>query len=185
MDYNEVYREEKQTYAHQVGRLDPYYVPWTSVTLMSCFPAGTLVRGQAGLVPIEQVQVGDRVLSQNLETGELSYQLVLQTTVRPPSELLQITLGGTTITTTKGHPFWVNNVGWRMAKRLAGGLRLHGIRGGQSIDRVEPAAPAKAYNLVVAHDATYFVGQPGVLVHDNTYRKPTTALTPGLSADRR
>jgi hypothetical protein len=185
LDYNEVHREDKQIYTHQVGRLDPYYVPWTNVTLMSCFPAGTLVHGQTGLVDIEQIQAGDRVLSQDPESGELAYKLVQQTTVRPPSELLQVTVGGTTVTTTKGHPFWVNNVGWRMAKRLNGGMQLHGIRNGLSIDGIEPAEPAKAYNWVIADFATYFVGQPGVLVHDNTYRKPTTALTPGLIANQR
>ena len=67
-----------------------------------------------------------------------------------------------------------------MAKRLEGGQQLHGIRGGQVIGAIEPAATAKAYNLVVEDFGTYFVGDSGVLVHDNTYRKPTTALTPGL-----
>ncbi len=183
LDYNEVYREEKPTYTHQVGRVDPYYIPWTRIiTMQSCFPAGTQVRGETGLVDIERVQIGDRVLSQDVETGELTYKLVVQTTERPPSELLRITLGDTTIATTKGHPFWVNNVGWRMAKRLEVGQQLHCVGGGQTIDRIEPAASFKAYNLVVADFGTYFVGEAGVLVHDNTYRKPTTALTPGLLA---
>ena len=182
LDYNEVYREEKPTYTHQASRVDPYYVPWTSVTLMSCFPAGTQVRGETGLVAIERIQAGDRVLSQDVETGELAYKLVMQTTERPPSDLLRITLGDTTITTTKGHPLWVNDVGWRMAKRLEIGQQLHCVGDGQTIVGIEAAAPSQAYNLVVADFGTYFVGDPGVLVHDNTYRKPTTALTPGLLA---
>jgi hypothetical protein len=69
-----------------------------------------------------------------------------------------------------------------MAKRLDVGHQLHGVAGGQTIDHIEEAAPAKAYNLVVADFGAYFVGDPGVLVHDNTYRKPTKALTPGLLA---
>jgi len=38
----------------------------------------------------------------------------------------------------------------------------------------------EAHNLVIAGHATYFVGEKGVLVHDNTYRAPTQALVPGL-----
>jgi hypothetical protein len=181
-DYNEVYREPKPTCTYQAGRVDPYYVPWVTITRHSCFPAGTPVRTETGLVSIEQIQVGDRVLAQDPETGELAYKVVLQTTERPPSELLKIKLGDTTITTTKGHPFWVNKLGWRMAKHLEGGQQLHGIRGGHRIDRSEPAGTDTAYNLVVADFSTYFVGESGILAHDNTYRKPTTALTPGLLA---
>jgi len=180
LDYNEVYQEEKPTYTDEIDHVDPYYFPWTNRVLQSCFPAGTKVRSERGLVDIERVRAGDRVLSQDVETGELAYKLVSQTTERPPSDLLRITLGDTTITATKGHPFWVNNVGWRMAKRLKVGQQLHSVGGGQTIDGIEPVAASKAFNLVVSDFGTYFVGKPGVLVRDNTYRKPTTALTPGL-----
>ncbi len=181
-DYNEVYQTRKPTYTHQVGRVDPYYVPWTAVNVTSCFPAGTKVRTSTGLTDIERIEVGDRVLSQDLETGELAYKLVLRTTERPPSELLRIELGDTTIVATKGHPFFVSNVGWRMAKRLQVGEHVHSVGGDQRIDGIEPTAPSQAYNLVVADFGTYFVSKRGVMVHDNTYRRPTTALVPGLLA---
>jgi hypothetical protein len=42
------------------------------------------------------------------------------------------------------------------------------------------AAEKEAHNLVVGDFNTYFVGDHGFLVHDNTYRRPTTALLPGL-----
>jgi hypothetical protein len=37
-----------------------------------------------------------------------------------------------------------------------------------------------AYNLIVDDFHTFFVGDPGFLVHDNTPREPTAALIPGL-----
>ncbi len=37
-----------------------------------------------------------------------------------------------------------------------------------------------AYNLIVADFDSYFVGVAGILVHDNTPRRPTAALVPGL-----
>ncbi|GAB6140813.1 hypothetical protein JCM14076_15420 [Methylosoma difficile] len=46
----------------------------------NCFVAGTLVHTQAGLKPIEQIQVGDYVLSKTESgDGELSYQRVTRT----------------------------------------------------------------------------------------------------------
>ena len=43
---------------------------------------------------------------------------------------------------------------------------------------------AEAYNLVVADFNTYFVGETGILVHDNTPRLPTRATVPGLAATK-
>jgi hypothetical protein len=36
---------------------------------------------------------------------------------------------------------------------------------------------------VVDDDNTYFVGQSGLLVHDNEFRKPTRSIVPGLARD--
>ena len=47
-----------------------------------CFPAGTLVWTELGLVAIEQIEVGDRVLSQDPTTGQLSYKPVAGVTRR-------------------------------------------------------------------------------------------------------
>ena len=33
----------------------------------------------------EEIRIGDRVLAQDVETGELAYKPVLQTTIRPPN----------------------------------------------------------------------------------------------------
>jgi hypothetical protein len=149
----------------------------------SCFIAGTLVRGELGLVPIETIHSGDRVLAQDQNTGELTYKLVLRTTLRPPAKMLCVHAGGEEITTTLGHPFWVDGRGWKMAKELNEGDLLHSLRGAVRIEQIEPAGEQKAYNLVVDGFNTYFVGQQGLLVHDNEFRKPTRAIVPGLNAD--
>jgi hypothetical protein len=182
-NYTETYLGEKPTYQYQSKKVDPFYIPIFHVTFTSCFPAGTQIRTLEGMKSIERVQAGDRVLSQDVESGELAYKLVLHTTERPPSDVLEIGLGDSTVTATKGHPFWVNGVGWRMAKQLQPGDQIHALSGGATVDRVESAAPAAAHNLVVADFHTYFVGSAQVLAHDNTYRKPTRALTPGFHRD--
>ena len=52
-----------------------------------CFVAGTLVHTSTGLVPIEQVRVGDRVLSQPESQGERAYRRVIGTVVHQDHEV--------------------------------------------------------------------------------------------------
>ncbi|HEY3391930.1 MAG TPA: polymorphic toxin-type HINT domain-containing protein, partial [Lacipirellulaceae bacterium] len=147
-----------------------------------CFAAGTPVWTKTGQQPIETLEIGDLVLAQNVDTGELAYKPVLVRTIRPPSPILKISFGGEELRATRGHPFWVSGVGWRMAKEVASGAVLHCVTCAPRIEAIEPAGEARAYNLVVADFNTYFVGDSGILVHDNTRRKPTRATLPGLVA---
>ena len=154
--------------------------PDTARRPMSCFLAGTPVRTEMGTVPIESIRPGDRVLAQDQDTGELTYKVVLTTTLRPPAKMLRIQAGGESIATTLGHPFWVSGHGWRMAKQLKAGDLLHGLGGAAPIESIADAGEDQAHNLVVDDFNTYFVGQAGLLVHDNEFRKPTRAIVPGL-----
>src|SRR5262249_54835973 len=72
----------------------------------SCFPAGTPVVTSVGLLPIEQIKPGDRVLAQDVETGELAFKPVQVVTLRRNTALKRITFGSQTIEATLGHPFW-------------------------------------------------------------------------------
>jgi pretoxin HINT domain-containing protein len=148
---------------------------------MSCFLAGTPVWTESGIRPIDSIQPGDRVLSQDPDTGELCFKVVTGKTLRPPTEASRLTVNGETITTTLGHPLWVTGKGWEMAKHVKEGDQLHGIGGVVNVNSIEPLPnKVEAHNLVVDDFNTYFVGNCGMLVHDNTYRKPTRAVVPGL-----
>jgi hypothetical protein len=154
----------------------------------SCFAPGTKVWTQFGRTPIEKVQVGDRVLSQDVTTGEMAYKPVLATTVRKPGPRIKIGLGSEMITATPSHPFWVNGKGWELSKQVEVGWSLHAVSGGvpvESIEKLEvdPSHDGYSYNLIVADFDTYFVGEQGILVHDNTARQPTSARLPGLPAE--
>jgi hypothetical protein len=93
---------------------------------------------------------------------------------------LKLSFGEEKLLMTKGHPLWVAGVGWRMAKELEDGAIVHAVTGAVRATGVESAGEDKAYNLVVADNSTYFVGESGILVHDNTPRKPTRAIVPGI-----
>lgn len=93
-----------------------------------CFVAGTLVHARQGLVPIEQLKVGDFVLSKS-DTGEgpKEYKLVTKTFSRESERVLLIEycISGEmvlrSLVVTPEHPFWVDRVGWTAARDLRAG----------------------------------------------------------------
>jgi len=146
----------------------------------SCLAAGTPVWTASGAAPIEKIQAGDLVLSQDPETGELAYKPVLQTTIRPPVEILKFQTGHDTIRSTGGHAYWVAGSGWVKTRELKPGARLHTIRGSTNVESIEATGSQPAYNLVVAEFHTYFVGNEKLLSHDNTTRKAINSTPVGL-----
>lgn len=90
----------------------------------ACFVAGTLVHTKEGLKPIEQIKVGDWVLSQPETKGELAYKRVTNTFVHEDKEvcLLEYVVSGEmtahSLVVTRNHPFWVENIGWTNVDNL-------------------------------------------------------------------
>jgi len=85
---------------------------------MKCFVAGTMILTTTGLVAIENIKAGDKVIATNPETFEVAEKTVLETYVRETTELLHLTIGGEVIKTTFDHPFYVKDVGFVEAKQL-------------------------------------------------------------------
>ena len=183
--YNELYYEEHPVsveYDYDVSFYDPIvYVPppMPPVSSYSCFKAGTPVWTQAGLTPIERIEVGDIVLAQNPATGELAFRPVTQKTLGPPIDTVDIAIPGETITATRGHRFWVNGRGWEMAKALREAMPLHTLDAPLAIETVTPGERLRCHNLVVDGFHTFFVGESRLLVHDKTCPQPTSVLIPG------
>jgi hypothetical protein len=145
-----------------------------------CLVAGTLVWTARGPTAVEEVQRGDLVLSQDVETGELAFKPVLRTTTRPVGKTVTFTAGPETFACSGGHVFWVSGEGWRKASELESGMLLHTSGGPTPIVSLEEGNDAATYNLIVADFATYFIGQQKILSHDFTPRQATSALVPGL-----
>lgn len=146
-----------------------------------CLAAGTLVWTDAGMKRIEMIEVGDRVLSQDPDTGELAYKPVLQTTIRPASQLVRIQAGEHSVTTSGGHLFWVAGEGWQRSRKLSSGTELHRVNGTLRVSEVAPGPFEPTYNLIVADFHSYFVGEGMLLSHDNTIRRATNSVVPGLT----
>ena len=150
-------------------------------TAMDCLAAGTLVWTETGNLPIERIKVGDRVLSQNADTGELAFKPVLRTTLRPKSDLIHLETEGAMFDASGGHPFWVSGRGWLKARELEPGMLLHGVSSTVAVRSVDSGPSDVTHNLIVADFHTYFVGPGKLLSHDNTVRRPSAAGVPGLT----
>jgi hypothetical protein len=174
--YNEMERSPKC-----VRRWEQRRVVGTPMTYpKDCFAAGTPIWTNAGKRSIETVRVGDLVLSQNVETGELGYAPVMQTTLQPPKPLWTLTVGGETFRVTGGHRFWENGSGWRRTLDLKPGGILHTARGSVAIEAIVEGEAAPSHNLVVDGTHNYFVGEGAVLSQDVTLPRGADRDVPGL-----
>ena len=135
-----------------------------------CFVAGTLVETEDGQKPIEEIQAGDKVLSENPETGEIAYKTVEETYINETDELIHVHVNGETISATPNHPFYVDKLGWTLAKNLRAGDILVLSNGEfvvvEWIQHEILESPIKVYNFEVEDFHTYFVGESSVLVHN-------------------
>jgi hypothetical protein len=101
----------------------------------SGFVAGTLVHTDKGLVSIEQLKVGDRVLSkhESSEGHDFKYQQVKQTMQFSNSDIYEVCYASTVILNdceecifshafvTEEQHIWVIDTGWLVAKELKAG----------------------------------------------------------------
>lgn len=140
-----------------------------------CFAAGTPVRTADGPRPIETLKSGDRVLTQNTTTGRMAFSPVLNPIHNPPNETLKIQFEdqGKSVVATGIHRFWKVGQGWAMARDLNPGDVLRAIGGTAKVRSIESDRKQPVFNLRVAEGESFFVGDLGILAHDNSLVNPT------------
>ena len=179
-DYTDYYHGGSRPVVSTVDSSSDYIVPPVQTQGCECFVRGTPVWTKTGQRPIEKLQIGDLVLAQNVSTGEIRYKPILARTLRPAGPVVEISTSDEKLLATRGHPLWVAGVGWRMTKELGDGAVLQTLAGTGRVAGIQSAAEAETYNLVVADFNTYFIGSSGILAHDNTPRRSTQAVLPGI-----
>jgi RHS repeat-associated protein len=156
-----------------------------------CFVAGTLVETREGKKPIEEIKVGDEVLSYNEQTAKVEYKPVVQTFTHQADEVLNVKIEGEreALGVTPQHPFYVRRARdctangddeppsranqtsrgeWVAAGQLQTGDLVRRPNGSWArVEKVEQRVEGeRVYNFEVADNHTYFVGEHGVLVHN-------------------
>jgi RHS repeat-associated protein len=156
----------------------------------SSFVPGTEVLMADGTTkPIEDVEVGDKVLATDPETGKTEVKTITaEISSEGPKTLVTVTLTvdgeRVRVTATDRHPFWIPGLDtWVDAIDLSVGQELRTTTGKtvRITDLTRWKQPAKVHNLTVADLHTYYVlaGATPVLVH-NSNGCPTGRLSDPL-----
>ncbi|WP_170300498.1 RHS repeat-associated core domain-containing protein [Myxococcus fulvus] len=143
------------------------------LALGGCFIAGTPVLTAKGLVPIEEVAVGDWVWAWDEETKVPGWHRVSKTFIKPAMVVLEVMLespDGTreSFGVTAEHPFGVVGRGWTEAQSLRWGDEVESALGERMrVVSVATSAERKpVFNFEVEDAHTYFVGESTAWVHN-------------------
>ena len=130
---------------------------------------------------IEDIVPGDLVMAKDVLTGRVGARRVIRTFRNVAYHQRHVEIAGSdgriqSLTTTDGHPFWVDGEGWVHASRLAGGQYLVQYDGGHSLvlSSVHEAHPGGVaiFNFEVEGLHDYFVsddsGSRSILVHNSS-----------------
>ncbi|MEK3885841.1 polymorphic toxin-type HINT domain-containing protein, partial [Paenibacillus sp. PL2-23] len=150
------------------GTSSNYAVTPVGLIQCNCFTAGTTVLTDEGEKPIEEIQIGDKVLAKNDKSGNVSYQEVELLFRKTVEEIYNITVNGEVITTTAEHPFWIVGKGWVKVKDLQIGERLVTNEDVElNIQDIEVKKEHRSvYNFRVKNDHTYFVSNLKIWTHN-------------------
>lgn len=133
------------------------------------------VRTDKGLIPIQKIKVGDRVLARNEHSGRIEYEKVVGLVPPHPSKLVKLQIAGEAhaLEPTPNHPFFARRAGqtagtWIPAGQLERSDQVLTARNGwRKVLSVTPAnGEQTVYNFEVDADHDYFAGNEAVLVHN-------------------
>jgi RHS repeat-associated protein len=173
------------------------------INCVACFTAGTQINTIDGLKPIEEIKVGDMVLSYDENTKTYEYKPVAQTFTAVKDNIVKLKIAGESkiFTTTTEHPFYVkikkqyrarSNLSaeadgeWKTAEELKVGdkvLRPDG-KWTRILEVSRSNKPTFVYNFEVEGNHNYFVGEKGVLSHNCSFaRRALTQADLGIKKE--
>jgi hypothetical protein len=134
-----------------------------------CFVAGTKIRTDNGIRPIEYISVGDLVLSWNPESGSFEHKAV-DRLIRSATRAFTFVQGeGWNIVCTTDHPFLVDGK-WKLSKDLMPGDFLLDAKGQHvritAVVGMASETDAEVFNFTVRDTHTYCVTEFGFVVHN-------------------
>lgn len=135
-----------------------------------CFVAGTKVKTENGYKNIEDIKIGEKVYSYNLDNNELELKEVIDTIRSSTIDTYKMTIGGKTVEMSPRHQIYIIDKGWTRAYDVKDGDMMLSINGEKieitNIEYKKYDEPIKTYNLTVEGNSNYFVTDIQVLVHN-------------------
>jgi len=153
-----------------------------------CFVAGTQVQTIDGLKPIEEIKIGDQVLSYNEQTKQNEYQVVYYTFRRFADDIYSIKIENEEkpLEVTSEHPFYIkihqarDNLStdddegeWEEVRDLEVGDEIRLVSGGWAkILDIRFKGEGEVFNFSVANNNNYYVGNSRLLTHNTNKNCP-------------
>ena len=135
-----------------------------------CFVAGTKVKTENGYKNIEDIKIGEKVYSYNLDNNELELKEVIDTIESSTIDTYKMTVGDKTVEMSPRHQIYIIDKGWTRAYDVKSGDMMLSINGKNieitNIEYKKYDEPIKTYNLTVEGNSNYFVTDIQVLVHN-------------------
>ena len=138
--------------------------------LFFCFVAGTKVKTENGFKNIEDIKIGEKVYSFNLDNNEIELKEVLELIHSSAKDTYKMTIGGKTVEMTSKHQVYIVDKGWTRAYNIKIGDMMLSASGDKvkitNIEHIKYDEPINTYNLAVEDNSNYFVTDIQVLVHN-------------------
>lgn len=137
---------------------------------MYCFVAGTQVLTESGMKNIEDIKVGEKVYTINLDTNQKELKEVNFLIKSISTEIYEITIGDEVIKATPKHQFYIVDKGWIRAYELEKGDRVSAKDNSSleitNIELKTYEEPIDVYNLTIDSHHNYLITQYELLVHN-------------------
>lgn len=155
MNFLDIFNEKLMTFGKSA------YPQFGQIVIMSggagCFVGETNVKTAKGLKPIQDINIGDSVLSYNEKTKEKKYQKVTKTFEYENIELLRLTFdNGETIECTPDHKFLINDE-WVKAREIVE----------DSVKKEYITKKEKVYDIEVENNHNYCLTDSEIIVHNS------------------
>ena len=138
--------------------------------LFFCFVAGTKVKTENGFKNIEDIKIGEKVYSFNLDNNEIELKEVLELIHSSAKDTYKLTICGKTVEMTSKHQVYIVDKGWTRAYNIKIGDMMLSASGDKvkitNIEHIKYDEPIDTYNLAVEDNSNYFVTDIQVLVHN-------------------
>jgi RHS repeat-associated protein len=143
---------------------------YTYVGIVGCFAKGTPVHTRTGLKEIQDVVLGDEVLSWNQETRAFEFRRVVRLISTQRQDLIEIRGEAWRLLCSPEHPFLTPGLEWRMAEELKEGDSIKAKEGElasiRSATKQLLSHPVRLYNFHVEGTRTYCVTRLGLVAHN-------------------
>lgn len=135
-----------------------------------CFVAGTKVLAENGYKNIEDIVVGEKVYSYNLETNNLELKEVTGKIISSANNTIKMTIEKEQVEMSDRHELYIIDRGWVRAYDVRVGDKMLNSKGEiveiSNIEEIIYETPIPTYNITVDSNHNYFVTNIQVLVHN-------------------